>query len=205
MVATLMNRRCFGSRTLPAARSAAAWHPSRGEASIRPVGISSGAFSTMRAINAARRQLLMAQSLPAGDRGTDNHAGEDGIIQTSRIMNGMERKMIHHQRRERAVRFGVATLLDRVTYGSTPTGRPRRTKPKKPETKVIASVSHTPRNSSHIIASDLNPIPLLLPHDVPAAGRWPPECLPVIYRCISVERHDGCQRTSPRRHDPSAR
>src|SRR5690606_40508492 len=39
-------------------------------------------------------------------------------------------------------------------YSSTPTGSPI-TKPKKPDTKVIASVSQTPRTSSHIIGSDI--------------------------------------------------
>ena len=42
----------------------------------------------------------------------------------------------------------------RVTYNSTPTGKPS-TKPKKPETKVIMTVSHTPRAINQIIASDI--------------------------------------------------
>ena len=48
--------------------------------------------------------------------------------------------------------YGVR--FPKYTYSNTPTGRPI-TKPKKPDTKVIASVSHTPRTSSHIIGSDI--------------------------------------------------
>ncbi len=66
----------------------------------------------------------------------------------------MERK-IFTSAESGTIQFGVGDDLPRTGDIQQHAHRQTNHKAKKPETKVIASVSHTPRTSSHIIASDI--------------------------------------------------